>query len=127
MAAMGFRCFAPIEPDTMHAHERMSILHHSADGYVGTCCSCGRLQVAFGTSVFHVNEHTYRELLDELGADERYGAKHIDPRTKCFVYDVGDGSMRLVLNHHEVCRLRAMLADSLWMQGVMEMAGDDVS
>lgn len=105
----------------------MNILHHGANGYVGHCHSCGRYHVAFGTSLFQVHDDLYDQLLSELEADLRYGGDGVDPRTKCFIHDIGDGSMKLVLNHHEVGLLRSMLADARWMQGVMEMAGNDVS
>lgn len=103
----------------------MNILHHSTDGYVGTCCSCGRFQVAFGTSIFHLEEELLRALVTELNEDEHYCGERVDPRTKCFVYDVGSDQVRLVLNYTEVIRFRAMLSDSLWMLDIMEEAGSD--
>ncbi len=118
-------CFARTKRQAMHMHHRMDILHHSTEGYVGTCCSCGRFQVAFGTSMFHIHEDMLRGLLHELTEDERYCADRVDPRTKCFVYDIGSEHVRMVLNHGEVASLRAMLADSLWMLEIMEEAGSD--
>ncbi|MBX2973777.1 MAG: hypothetical protein KF797_11800 [Flavobacteriales bacterium] len=109
----------------MHTRHQMDILHHSTDGYVGTCCSCGRFQVAFGTSMFQIHEDMLRGLLHELAEDERYCAERVDPRTKCFVYDVGSECVRMVLNHTEVVRLRSMLSDALWMQGIMEEVGSE--
>lgn len=109
----------------MHTHHQLNVLHHSTDGYVGTCCSCGRFQVAFGTSIFHIHEDMLRGLLHELQEDERYCAERVDPRSKCFVYEVGSECMRLVLNYTEVGRFRAMLADSMWLMDILEEAGGD--
>lgn len=103
-------------------HE-LNILHHSADGYVGSCCSCGRLRIAFGTSLFNMHVDMLRGLAHELEQDERYCAERVDPRSKCFVYEVCSDRVQMILNYHEVVRLRAMLSDALWIMDIMEAAG----
>lgn len=104
---------------------QLNILHHSADGYVASCCSCGRYQIAFGTSLFNMHEDMLRGLAHDLEQDERHCAERVDPRRKCFVYEVSSDFAQLVLNYTEVTRLRAMLGDALWLMGIMEAAGSD--
>ncbi|MBL7950489.1 MAG: hypothetical protein JNM62_02110 [Flavobacteriales bacterium] len=105
---------------------QLNILHHSADGYVASCCSCSRFQIAFGTSLFNMHGDMLRGLAHELEQDEHYCAERVDPRRKCFAYEVSSDFAQLVLNYGEVKRLRAMLADALWLMDIMQEAGSDV-
>lgn len=117
---MGRKCagsFAGTDPDPIMS-DTMNILHHSADGYVATCCSCGRLQLAFGTTLAHLEPCSMRWLLTELERDEEAHAGKVDPRMKVFVHHIGRDDVRLVLNMDELQRLRAMIADALWFHGV---------
>jgi hypothetical protein len=107
----------------MAMSHQLNILHHSADGYVASCCSCGRFQIAFGTSLFNMHEDMLRGLAHELEQDERYCAARVDPGRKCFAYEVSSDGVQLVMNYTEVKRLRAMLADALWLMNIMEEAG----
>lgn len=109
---------------TAMSHQ-LNILHHSADGYVASCCSCGRFQIAFGTSLFHMHEDMLRGLAHDLEQDERYCAERVEANRKCFVYEISSDFAQLVLNYTEVTRLRAMLADAFWLMDVMEEAGSD--
>ncbi len=100
-----------------------NILYHGADGYVASCCHCGRLQVAFGTLVMDLEKGMLTDLLEELERDRDNFHMRVDPRLKVFRYQLMSDDILLVLNHDEVGRLHAMISDALWMHGIYGLAG----
>lgn len=104
-----------------------NILYHGSEGFVMTCCGCGRYQVAYGTCQFHIHEDMLRGLLHDLEQDERHCAERVDHRVKCFAYEVGSDHMRMILNYEEVCRLRNILSEAFWMADIMTEAGRSAS
>lgn len=103
----------------------MNVLQHGPHGYVAACCGCGRFQVAFGTTLMHLEHEEMQDLTMEVGLDkERFRCSNC-PQGKAFVYDTGAVGMRLVLDHREVVQLHGMLTEALWIHGIYASMTDD--
>lgn len=96
----------------------MNVLQQGRHGYVAACCGCGHFQVAFGTTLMHLEKGEVHRLVDDLRVDLCSARCAGCPLGKAYVYDVGAINMRLILDHREVALLDDMLAEALWIHGI---------
>lgn len=96
----------------------MNVLQHGRHGYVAACCGCGRFQIAFGTTLMHLEVEAVRDLTEETGRDLQVFKHRICAKEKAFIYDTGAPCMRIILDHEEVGALHTMLSEALWIHGI---------